>query len=48
VQIADSTHPGDDADIYADYYAQYRALYPALADQFRAIARTGERHDGAD
>ncbi|MDY7108056.1 MAG: xylulokinase [Planctomycetota bacterium] len=48
VQIADSTHPGDDADIYADYYAQYRALYPALADQFRAIARTDERHDGAD
>ena len=44
VQITSTTRPTDAAAIYADYYAHYRALYPALAEQFRAIGETAERH----
>ena len=44
IQITGRTAPGANADIYADYYPRYCALYPALAPEFRAIARLVERH----
>jgi xylulokinase len=44
VQLAESTQPGEAKSVYADYYRHYRALYPALAEQFRALGETAERH----
>lgn len=39
VQLTGSTSPSSAVSAYQDYYPQYRALYPALADQFKAIAK---------
>jgi len=44
VQVTSTTRPTDAASVYLDYYRHYRALYPALAEQFRDLGETVERH----
>jgi xylulokinase len=39
IQITGRTSPTDATGEYAEYYPRYRALYPALADEFKAIAK---------
>ena len=40
IQITGITNPSESTtNIYNDYYARYQALYPALADEFKQIAR---------
>jgi xylulokinase len=45
LKVTDS-HPADASlrDRYDDYYRRYRALYPALAPEFKALAKVVEKH----
>ncbi|MFO7649935.1 MAG: xylulokinase [bacterium] len=40
VRETGAVRPGPDAAAYGRFYERYRALYPALASEFRALART--------
>jgi xylulokinase len=40
VRETGAVRPGPDAETYGRFYERYRALYPALASEFRALART--------
>lgn len=40
VRETGTVRPGPDAAAYGRFYERYRALYPALATEFRALART--------
>lgn len=44
VSTANRSQPGADAAVYADFHPRYQALYPALAPEFKAIARLVEKH----
>ena len=44
VRVTGKNDPSPAATIYADYYPRYRALYPALAAEFAAMARVGNKH----
>ena len=39
VQVAQQTHPGPQADVYARNYPRYRSLYSALAGEFGKLVR---------
>jgi xylulokinase len=45
VREGDPVHPGPDAAVYDDYYPRYRSLYPALAPEFREIAKVVNLHE---
>lgn len=38
------TLPTEQTALYDDFYTRYRALYPALSGEFKAMARTVEKH----
>jgi xylulokinase len=44
---AERSQPGADAAVYEAYYPRYQALYPALAGEFKEIARVVAMQGGA-
>lgn len=47
VKEVDCVQPGPAAGLYAEAHAQYRSLYPALAPEFRKLARLAESQAAA-